>query len=613
MSAEELVRYLADAGFLGLFALTLVEAIRRPSRGNLDTTLFFGAIAIVIAIALGLEAAGGEPPALVTAVQASLIMALPYLVLRLARDFTDTSLRVLRSIGVVLLALVVPLFLVEQPYPSGYALLLVAFFVGVAVYAATRFLGTTRTASNVIRRRMQAVALGSVLLGAVILVAGFGIAFPDGEGIWTSLTSALVLASGLSYYIGFATPAFLRRAWRASDVRRFMAMAIDTSQMEDSIAFAPMVASLEEGIAAVLGAPRVMIIPWDEASERLVTPGDGERGLRAADRESTPAYRAFREQRAYLIDDAARADPANADVYRRVGAKVLLVAPVTSNERRLGVLAAFGRQSSLFAEDDLVLVSALANQVATLLVVREVLARTADVRAREEANRLKEEFLSAAAHDLKTPLTTLLGQAQLMQRRLRANAEYRPDAAGIGRMVGEAQRMRRLVDDLLDASRTEQGGFVGEMTAVDVYVLARDVAQTTAVQDHEVVVTGERAVANADEERVRQVLQNLVGNAMKYSPGGGLVRVAVAPAGAEVLLSVSDDGIGIPREELSLIFERFQRGSRANDRRFGGMGVGLYLCRRIVEEHGGRIWAESTDGHGSQFYVALPRCEQEGE
>jgi signal transduction histidine kinase len=91
------------------------------------------------------------------------------------------------------------------------------------------------------------------------------------------------------------------------------------------------------------------------------------------------------------------------------------------------------------------------------------------------------------------------------------------------------------------------------------------------------------------------------------------VRLAVGSAGAEVLLSVSDTGIGIPQDDLSLIFERFRRGSRANDRRFAGMGVGLYLCKRIVEEHGGRIWAESVDGTGSQFYVALPRSEQEGD
>lgn len=378
--------------------------------------------------------------------------------------------------------------------------------------------------------------------------------------------------------------------------------------------FTPAVAaSIEESIAGIVGSPRALIILWDEDSERMVTASQSDRTLRAAQRETTVAYRAFREQRAYFVADAARDDPANAEAYRQMGAMALLVAPITSGERRLGVLAAFGRQSSLFAEDDLNLIRALANQVATLLVIRELLARTAELRGREEANRLKEEFLSAAAHDLKTPLTTLVGQAQLMQRRVRSNPERAVDPKGIDRMVDEAQRMRRLVEDLLDASRPEQGGFVGAQTVVDLHELVSDVAAATSALDHELVVSGEHAMASVDADRMRQVVHNLLDNAMKYSPQGGHVGVAVAPAGAEVLLTVSDEGIGIPPEDFPLIFERFQRGSRANDRRFTGMGVGLYLCKRIVEEHGGRIWAESVEGQGSRFHVALPRLAREGD
>lgn len=202
MSAEQLVRYLADAGFLVVFALTLVEAIRRPSRAKFDTSLFFGALATVIAIALSLEIVGGETPAAVLAFEAALIMALPYLLLRLARDFAGIPPLVLQVTGIALLAIVVSLFLVNQPYSSGYTLLLVAFFVSIEMYAATRFIAGARVTTGVTRRRMQAVALGSLLLGSVILVAGFAVVFPAIEGFWTSLSSALVLASGISYYLG---------------------------------------------------------------------------------------------------------------------------------------------------------------------------------------------------------------------------------------------------------------------------------------------------------------------------------------------------------------------------------------------------------------------------
>jgi signal transduction histidine kinase len=290
-----------------------------------------------------------------------------------------------------------------------------------------------------------------------------------------------------------------------------------------------------------------------------------------------------------------------------------LVTPITSGERRMGVLVAYGRQSSLFANDDLSLLRVLASQIATYLVMRDLLASAASVQAREEATRLKEDFLSAAAHDLKTPLTTLLGQAQLMQRRLRGNPEWRPDAAGIDRMAEEALRMRRLVEDLLEASRSERGGFISTVATLDLGELAREVIAEIPAQDHELVVVGSQAVATGDRNRMRQVVQNLVENAVKYSPNGGRVTVEVAQKDGEARLTVSDEGVGIPADELGLIFERFQRGSRANDRRFAGMGVGLYLCKSIVEEHGGRIWAESSLGVGSHFHVRMPACEREGE
>jgi signal transduction histidine kinase len=616
MSAEALLRYLSDVGYLAVFALTLVEAVRRPSRANLDAALFFGAAAIVIAVALVAELAGWEPPALVVAIEATLIMALPYLLLRLVADFAGISRALLRAAGVALVAIAVSLFVVPQPYPAAYVLVLVAAFAGGGIYASWQFIMQARRASGVTRRRMQAVAAGSGFIGSVIFVAGLAVLAPSAEGFWTALSSVLTLASGVSYYIGFATPAFLRRAWRADAVRRFMNVAASAPQDEGASSFsAAAAAAIEEQIAAIVGASRAMVILWDDERGRLVTLGREREpgGPRAAERDSTLAYRAFREQRGSFVADAARSDPANADLYRQLGATSMLVTPITAGERRLGVLAAYGRQSSLFANDDLALLRVLAGQIATYMVMRELMTRAAAVQAREEATRLKEDFLSAAAHDLKTPLTTLLGQAQLMQRRLRGNADWRPEPAGVDRMAEEALRMRRLVEDLLEASRSERGGFIAELSVLDLGELAREVVAEVPTRDHELMVVGEHAVTTGDRNRMRQVVQNLVENAVKYSPNGGRVTVEVAQKDGEARLTVSDEGVGIPADELALIFERFQRGSRANDRRFAGMGVGLYLCKSIVEEHGGRIWAESDVGVGSHFHVRMPACEREGE
>jgi len=614
MSAEQLLRYVTDAGYLLIFGLTLLEALRRPSRASIDTCLLFGAAAGVIVASLLASAVGGEQPAVLLALEAAAIMALPYLLLRLVAEFPGIPSRLLRAAGIVWLATAASLFLVPQPYPAAYGLLLVTLFLAAGIYASWQFVAYAQRLHGVTRRRMQAAALGSVFMGAVIFVAGLAV-LGGPEELWASLSSPLALASAVCYYVGFSTPGFLRRAWRAEEVRRFMTVTAGAPQSADAAWLSPRAAALiEDQIAAIVGASRVLLALWDEAQQRLVTMGSEalSGGPRAADRERTMTYRAFREQRGFFVADAARSDPANAEIYRELGVRSLLVTPISSGDRRMGVLVAYGRQSSLFANDDLSLLRVLASQIATFMVLHELLSHAAALQAREEAARLKEDFLSAAAHDLKTPLTTLLGHAQLMQRRLRRDPRWTPDPAPLDRMVEEALRLRRLVEDLLDASRSERGGFIATLDVLDLDALAREVVAQMSAPEHEFVVVGERATTTADRTRLRQVIQNLVENAVKYSPGGGNVTLEVWQKDGEARLSVHDEGVGIPPDDLPAIFERFQRGSRASDRRFAGMGVGLYLCKSIVEEHGGRIWAESSLGHGSQFHVALPASEREG-
>jgi signal transduction histidine kinase len=229
------------------------------------------------------------------------------------------------------------------------------------------------------------------------------------------------------------------------------------------------------------------------------------------------------------------------------------------------------------------------------------------VRAREEATRLKDDFLSAAAHDLKTPLTTLVARAQLLERRARHDPATPPDLPSIQLLVQEGLRLKRLVLELLDASRTEQGRLLSERTPVDLAALAREVCARHASELHGCDVdTADAVIGMYDPTRVEQLLDNLVENAIKYSPGGGAVRVRVWREADEARITVCDRGIGIPAADLPHIFERFYRAGNADDRRFVGMGLGLFICRGIVEQHGGRIWATSRPGQGSTFHIALP-------
>jgi signal transduction histidine kinase len=173
-------------------------------------------------------------------------------------------------------------------------------------------------------------------------------------------------------------------------------------------------------------------------------------------------------------------------------------------------------------------------------------------------------------------------------------------------MNGEAQRMRRLVNDLLDAARTDSSGYAGTPTPVDLLGLAREVAAEYGGPLHPVRVTGSGAVISGDEGRLRQVLSNLLDNAVKYSPDGGEITVGVNASRGRALLEVTDNGIGIPQAEQEQIFERFRRGSNSSDRRFTGLGLGLYLCSEIVRAHGGLISLSSVEGKGTTMRLTFP-------
>ncbi len=271
------------------------------------------------------------------------------------------------------------------------------------------------------------------------------------------------------------------------------------------------------------------------------------------------------------------------------------------------MLIAFAPRSPVFANSDLELVQLLADQTAVILESKKLIDQAAEVRAREEATRLKDDFLSSAAHDLKTPLTGIITQAQVLQRRAERDPEAPPDRVGLNRLVEQSHRLNKLVLELLDVSRLEHGSLVGDCELMDLGLLFRVVAQQERSRWKRVEFhASESVVAPVDPPRFEQVVTNLVENALKYSPAQATVRVELWRDGNEARLSVRDEGIGVPAEDQPRVFERFHRGKNVDDRHFAGMGLGLYIARGIVEQHGGRIWVESTPGAGSTFHVAIP-------
>jgi len=235
-----------------------------------------------------------------------------------------------------------------------------------------------------------------------------------------------------------------------------------------------------------------------------------------------------------------------------------------------------------------------------------------------EAVRLREEFLSVASHELRTPLTPLKGFAALTLNRMEKLGDF-PERErtlkALRSMARQTDRLTRLVDDLLDTSRIQAGRFELERARVDLVPLVREVLERFELRGQEglrfFLESPELPVEGTwDGPRLEQVVTNLLSNAVRYSPQGGTVRVSFHLTPMDVELQVKDEGIGIPPESLAQLFQPFSRASNATARHFGGLGLGLFICREIVQRHGGTIWAESPGAHrGSCFHVRLPREE----
>ncbi|MDB4948570.1 MAG: domain S-box [Gemmatimonadetes bacterium] len=239
----------------------------------------------------------------------------------------------------------------------------------------------------------------------------------------------------------------------------------------------------------------------------------------------------------------------------------------------------------------------------------QALAR--DVTERREMDRIRDEFVSMVSHELRTPLTALRASLGLL-RAGHAGPLTAQEERLFAMAVRNTDRLVRLIHDILDVEHLESGQATLERVPVPALRLVADAVETVRglADDAGVrleVAVADGAVVHADADRAVQTLVNLLGNAVKFSPAVSVVRVEAEPVPGQVLFRVRDEGRGIPADKLEQVFERFRQVDSSDTREKGGTGLGLAICRRIVEQHGGRIWAESEPGRGSVFSFTLPR------
>jgi signal transduction histidine kinase len=287
-----------------------------------------------------------------------------------------------------------------------------------------------------------------------------------------------------------------------------------------------------------------------------------------------------------------------------------IAAPITSSSGSLGVVKVFSPTTRRFSLDDAALLTALAAAAAVALTNARLYLEA------QNAIRTRDEFLSAAAHDLKTPLTSVKGMAQFLRRYVGRTAMPGSErlVEGLARIDAAATKMSQQLDELLDLTRVQMGQQLELRTRpTDLVDLARrlvgEMQQSADRHAIRVEAEAESVVGTWDGVRLERVLENLLSNAIKYSPDGGDIVVSVGEVERDGVrlarLSVSDHGLGVPAADLPAIFERFQR-ARNVEGRIGGTGIGLASARQIVEQHGGSISVTSTEGAGSTFTVLLP-------
>ncbi len=294
-----------------------------------------------------------------------------------------------------------------------------------------------------------------------------------------------------------------------------------------------------------------------------------------------------------------------------------MAVPLVVDQQIIGVMDLSFAQPSRFTDEDHAYILALARQCAQSIQRAHLYDSEWQARTQAEAAiRARDEFLSVAAHELRTPVTSLIGFSQTIQRRLQRDGML--DLERVQRMLDvveqQSSKLSRLIAQLLDVSRLDSGRLKITPEWVDIMELVGNVvmgSQTTTTR-HTISLRGPSAAqALVDPLRFEQVMTNLLDNAIKYSPDGGLIAVdlSTSPAGV-IQICVTDSGIGIAPEHRAHIFERFYQGHSSTT--VGGLGLGLFISHQIIQLHGGQIQAESPDSGGTRFVITLPGITESG-
>jgi signal transduction histidine kinase len=382
--------------------------------------------------------------------------------------------------------------------------------------------------------------------------------------------------------------------------------------LSSSLQLEPAFAAFIRELRGLVAFDRTAIVLVEEGSARVIaTAGSGADDVfpPGSDRplEGSVLERVLMGETVYREDMSEPAHPEETDLVG-LGLRSRVAAPLQQGPRTIGMLSVLRSEPDAFRAEEIELLTLLGRLVAT--AVQNIRAYEAERSTVDELRRLsalRADFVSLVSHELRSPMAAVIGSARTLQARWRELAPEQRESF-LALIADETTRLAALIGDVLDTSRIEAGTFSYTFTDVDIAELVRDTVATAQVGQDEVrlqaSVTGTLRRVRGDRERLRQVLQNMIENAVKYSPVGAEVGVSARPENGLVRVDVRDEGPGIPLEHQKLIFEKF--GRAANTAGTPGTGLGLFIARSIAEAHGGELTVRSTPDHGATFTLVLP-------
>lgn len=386
--------------------------------------------------------------------------------------------------------------------------------------------------------------------------------------------------------------------------------------LNSTLKLKPLLNVLVDAAAEIVEAESASVLLWDARKNELrfaATTSSSRMGLtgQLVPIENSIVGTVMRENRVIAVSDVENDQRHYSQLDQQVGFRTrsVLGVPMRSKNRLIGVLEAVNKRELPWTEDDETYLSILASQAAVAIESAQLVAALRKANDElSQLDKLKSDFIAIASHELRTPLGVILGYASFLQEA--TDEEVRVHAS---KVVSSALQLRRIIEDLTNLRYLEQKhvDLLREPISVDklVRAIVEEVKPIADAKWHRLIVLPGAGDARIEADRIRigMALTNVINNAVRFTPEYGRIIVKTEVRGGEALITVIDNGIGIPRDQLERIFERFVQLEDHMTRSNGGLGIGLSIARALIKAHGGRIWASSQGiNNGATFTIALP-------